>query len=102
MAVERSASRTAPATAALGALSRARVLSPLSGSTRANLATVLRAKEHPPLEKDVLLRHPAVRDLICFAMPHELLGESVGVAVVVKPDHTTTLRELRTGGSDAP
>ena len=39
-----------------------------------------------------------MRDLIAFAMPHELLGECVGVAVVLHPDATTTLRELRTFG----
>ena len=32
--------------------------------------------------EEALLSHPAVADLIAFAMPHELLTEVVGVAVV--------------------
>ena len=45
--------------------------------------------------EDVLLRHPAVQDMIAFAMPHELLGEVVGVAVVLRPGHSASLMDLR-------
>ena len=49
--------------------------------------------------EDVLLRHPRVRDLVAFAVSHELLGECVGVAVVQNSNATPpTLRELRTFG----
>ena len=49
-----------------------------------------------PLEsEDVLLKHAAVRDMICFAMPHEELGEVVGAALVLHEGATLTLPQLR-------
>jgi len=46
--------------------------------------------------EDALRRHGAILDCIAFAAPHASLGETVGFAVVLKPDHRLTLRELRT------
>ena len=49
-----------------------------------------------PLEIDeVLLRHPAVAEAVCFAIPHEKLGEELGAAVVVAEGQEITERELR-------
>ena len=45
--------------------------------------------------EDALLGHAAVRDMICFAMPHELYGEVVGAAVVLRAGVSLTLDELR-------
>jgi thioesterase domain-containing protein len=49
-----------------------------------------------PREVDeVLLGHPAVRQAVCFAVPHAQLGEDVGAAVEVKPGASITAAELR-------
>ncbi|MBB4267005.1 acyl--CoA ligase [Roseospira visakhapatnamensis] len=49
-----------------------------------------------PLEVDgVLMDHPAVRQVITFAVPHRSLGEDVGAAVVLREGHGTTDRDLR-------
>lgn len=49
-----------------------------------------------PREVDeVLLDHPAVAEAICFAVPHEKLGEDVAAAVVLKEGMAVTERELR-------
>merc|ERR550514_1093926 len=50
-----------------------------------------------PLEvEDACLRHPAVAECVCFAVPHEALGEALGLCIV---PHATTvapsLDELR-------
>jgi acyl-CoA synthetase (AMP-forming)/AMP-acid ligase II len=49
-----------------------------------------------PLEVDeVLLDHPAVQQVVTFAMPHPKLGEEVAAAVVVRDGMAATERELR-------
>jgi acyl-CoA synthetase (AMP-forming)/AMP-acid ligase II len=49
-----------------------------------------------PLEVDeVLMHHPAVMQVVTFAMPHEKLGEDVAAAVVLREGHSLTERELR-------
>lgn len=49
-----------------------------------------------PLEVDeVLMDHPAVMQVVTFAMPHEKLGEDVAAAVVLREGQTLTERELR-------
>ncbi len=49
-----------------------------------------------PLEVDVvLLDHPAVAQACTFGIPHEKLGEEVGVAVVLRPGLTATEAEIR-------
>jgi acyl-CoA synthetase (AMP-forming)/AMP-acid ligase II len=49
-----------------------------------------------PLEIDgVLSAHPAVAQVLCFAIPHAKLGEEVGAAVVLREGMELTERELR-------
>lgn len=49
-----------------------------------------------PLEVDeVLMDHPAVMQVVTFAMPHAKLGEDVAAVVVLREGHTLTERELR-------
>jgi acyl-CoA synthetase (AMP-forming)/AMP-acid ligase II len=49
-----------------------------------------------PLEVDeVLMEHPAVQQVVTFAMPHEKLGEEVAAAVVLREGKVATERELR-------
>ncbi len=49
-----------------------------------------------PLEVDVvLMEHPSVQNALTFGMPHEMLGEEVAAAVVLKEGKTATERELR-------
>jgi acyl-CoA synthetase (AMP-forming)/AMP-acid ligase II len=49
-----------------------------------------------PLEVDgVLSAHPAVAQVLCFAIPHAKLGEEVGAAVVLREGHELSERELR-------
>jgi len=43
---------------------------------------------------EVLLAHPAVRLAVAFAVPHPLLGEEVGAAVVLKDGSQATPREI--------
>ena len=45
--------------------------------------------------EDVLLGHPSIQDMICFAMPHFPLDEVVGAAIVVRAGMTITLASLR-------
>ncbi len=48
-----------------------------------------------PLEVDeVLSSHPAVAQVLTFAMPHDKLGEEVAAAVVLREGATATEREL--------
>ena len=50
-----------------------------------------------PLEVDqVLMDHPAVQQVVTFAMPHDKLGEEVAAAVVLREGMQVTERELRT------
>lgn len=44
---------------------------------------------------DVIQTHPAVAQVVTFAMPHDKLGEEVAAAVVLKEGQTATERELR-------
>lgn len=49
-----------------------------------------------PLEVDgVLLDHPAVQQVVAFAMPHPKLGEEVAAAVVLREGHSATERDIR-------
>jgi acyl-CoA synthetase (AMP-forming)/AMP-acid ligase II len=49
-----------------------------------------------PLEVDaVLMNHPAVAQVVTFAMPHPKLGENVAAAVVLREGATATDREIR-------
>lgn len=49
-----------------------------------------------PLEVDgVLMDHPAVMQVVTFAIPHAKLGEEVAAAVVLRDGHTATEREIR-------
>ncbi len=43
----------------------------------------------------MLSGHPAVAQVLCFAIPHPKLGEEVGAAVVLRDGHECTERELR-------
>lgn len=49
-----------------------------------------------PLEVDsVLMDHPAVAQVVAFALPHPKLGEEVGAAVVLREGAAVTDREIR-------
>ncbi|MFM2120886.1 MAG: hypothetical protein RL722_2354, partial [Pseudomonadota bacterium] len=49
-----------------------------------------------PREVDELLMdHPAVNQVVCFAMPHPKLGEEVAAVVVLREGQSATERELR-------
>ncbi len=49
-----------------------------------------------PLEVDVVLMdHPALAQVVTFAMPHALLGEEVAAVVVVRDDLSVTETEIR-------
>ena len=49
-----------------------------------------------PLEVDVvLLDHPAVAQACTFGIPHDKLGEEVGVAIVPRPGQSVTEQEIR-------
>ncbi len=49
-----------------------------------------------PLEIDVvLLDHPAIAQACTFGIPHDKLGEEVGVVVVLRPEMTATEAEIR-------
>ena len=50
-----------------------------------------------PLEvDDVLMDHPAVQQVVTFAVPHKMLGEDVAAAVVLADGATVTEKELQT------
>jgi acyl-CoA synthetase (AMP-forming)/AMP-acid ligase II len=50
-----------------------------------------------PLEVDeALMDHPAVQQVVAFAMPHATLGEEVAAAVVLREGQHATERDLRT------
>ncbi len=44
---------------------------------------------------EVLLRHPAVRQAVAFAVPHPTLGEDVAAAVVLHNRQAVSMQELR-------
>jgi oxalate---CoA ligase len=49
-----------------------------------------------PIEVDeVLMDHPSVAQVVCFAVPHDKLGEDVAVCVVLREGMAATERELR-------
>ncbi len=49
-----------------------------------------------PLEVDeIIMDHPAVAQIVTFAMPHDKLGEEVAAAVVLREGQAATERELR-------
>lgn len=49
-----------------------------------------------PLEVDaILLEHPAVQQVVTFAIPHPKLGEEVGAAVVLREGAEATERAIR-------
>jgi acyl-CoA synthetase (AMP-forming)/AMP-acid ligase II len=49
-----------------------------------------------PREVDeVLMDHPAVLQVVTFAIPHDKLGEEVGAAVVLREGHSVAERDLR-------
>jgi acyl-CoA synthetase (AMP-forming)/AMP-acid ligase II len=49
-----------------------------------------------PREVDeALMDHPAVLQVVAFAVPHDMLGEDVAAAVVLREGRTATERELR-------
>ena len=52
-------------------------------------------KVSPREVDEILMDHPAVMQVVTFAMPHVKLGEEVAAAVVLRENHTLTERELR-------
>ncbi|MBX9943392.1 MAG: acyl--CoA ligase [Reyranella sp.] len=49
-----------------------------------------------PIEIDtILMDHPAVEQVVTFAIPHDKLGEEVGAVVVLRAGQQATERELR-------
>ena len=49
-----------------------------------------------PREVDeVLMDHPAISQVVTFAIPHDKLGEEVGAVVVLREGLVATERELR-------
>ena len=44
---------------------------------------------------DVLMDHPAVAQVVTFAMPHDKLGEEVAAAIVLREGQSATEQELR-------
>jgi acyl-CoA synthetase (AMP-forming)/AMP-acid ligase II len=52
-------------------------------------------KVSPREVDEVLMDHPAVAQVVTFAIPHDKLGEEVGAAVVLREGATLTDRELR-------
>lgn len=52
-------------------------------------------KVSPREVDEVLMDHPAVAQVVTFAIPHDKLGEEVGAAVVLREGASLTERELR-------
>ena len=52
-------------------------------------------KVSPREVDDVLMEHPAVAQVVTFAMPHRMLGEDVAAAVVLAEGATATERDIR-------
>jgi acyl-CoA synthetase (AMP-forming)/AMP-acid ligase II len=54
-----------------------------------------------PIELDnVLTRHPAVSEAVSFAVPDDMYGQDIGVAVVLKPGHRLRDDELKAWVAD--
>jgi acyl-CoA synthetase (AMP-forming)/AMP-acid ligase II len=50
-----------------------------------------------PREVDeVLMDHPAIAQVVCFAVPHDKLGEEVGAAIVLREGEKASEQEIRT------
>jgi acyl-CoA synthetase (AMP-forming)/AMP-acid ligase II len=45
---------------------------------------------------EVIMDHPAVSQVVCFAVPHPKLGEEVGAAVVLKEGASATEKDIQT------
>ncbi|CAK7271544.1 hypothetical protein SEPCBS57363_004675 [Sporothrix epigloea] len=55
-----------------------------------------------PIELDnVLTRHASVAEAVSFAIPDDLYGQDIGVAIVLKPGATLTAEELRKWVADS-
>jgi acyl-CoA synthetase (AMP-forming)/AMP-acid ligase II len=52
-------------------------------------------KVSPREVDEILMDHPAVSQVVCFAMPHPKLGEEVAAAVVLREGQPATERELQ-------
>jgi len=52
-------------------------------------------KVSPREVDEVLMDHPAVQQVVTFAIPHEKLGEEVGAAVVLREGQSASEKELR-------
>lgn len=52
-------------------------------------------KVSPREVDEVLMDHPAVQQVVTFAMPHKKLGEEVAAAAVLREGHEVTEKELR-------
>jgi acyl-CoA synthetase (AMP-forming)/AMP-acid ligase II len=52
-------------------------------------------KVSPREVDEVLMEHPGVHQCVCFGMPHDMLGEEVAAAIVLKPGAQATDKELR-------
>jgi oxalate---CoA ligase len=52
-------------------------------------------KVSPREVDDVLMEHPAVAQVVTFAMPHRMLGEDVAAAIVLAEGASATEREIR-------
>jgi acyl-CoA synthetase (AMP-forming)/AMP-acid ligase II len=49
-----------------------------------------------PREVDeIIMEHPAVHQCVTFAVPHDMLGEDVAAAIVLREGHVADERELR-------
>ena len=49
---------------------------------------------------DILMDHPAVQQVVTFAMPHKLLGEEVAAAVVLREGESADEAEIRAFASE--
>jgi acyl-CoA synthetase (AMP-forming)/AMP-acid ligase II len=52
-------------------------------------------KVSPREVDEVLMDHPAVQQVVTFAMPHDKLGEEVAAAIVLREGQTASEREIR-------
>ena len=62
---------------------------------RRRRSSIAAAKISPAEVDDVLMDHPAVRQVLTFAMPHAMLGEEVAAAIVLRDGAAATEREIR-------
>ncbi|HEY7233504.1 MAG TPA: acyl--CoA ligase [Gemmatimonadaceae bacterium] len=52
-------------------------------------------KVSPREVDEIIMEHPAVHQCVTFAMPHEMLGEDVAAAIVLRRGTSATDKELR-------